>query len=83
MGRGDIPEGDGSGIKGERLSYENQRILPVSFKGFNVGYENPDFIVWAEKKSKRIGIGVEIKVDSGIEQGHTVQLKKYIQGLKN
>jgi GxxExxY protein len=64
------------------IDYEEQRVLPVSFKGHIVGEGYPDLIVWLRKNKKRIGVVIDLKSTSEIQEDHRAQVAKYIQELK-
>ena len=65
------------------ITYESQRILPISFKGHIVGESKPDLVIWAKlKKEKRIAIVVDLKWDSSVKEDHRIQIIKYIKELK-
>jgi GxxExxY protein len=64
------------------IDYEEQRVLPVSFKGHIVGEGYPDLIVWFRKNKKRIGVVIDLKSTSEIQEDHRAQVAKYIQELK-
>jgi len=64
------------------LPYETQRILPITYSGFVVGESIPDLVVWVEEKSRRTGIVIDLKWESGIKEEHSSQVMKYIQELK-
>jgi len=69
-------------LRGEGIDYEEQRALPVSFKGYVVGEGYPDLIVWLKKNKKRVAVVIDLKSTSEIQEDHQVQVAKYIQELK-
>ena len=70
-------------LREKGITYESQRILPISFKGHIVGESKPDLVIWAKlKKEKRIAIVVDLKWDSSVKEDHRIQIIKYIKELK-
>lgn len=70
-------------LREKGLSYESQRILPISFKGHIVGESKPDLVVWLKQgKGKRLAIVVDLKWEPYVREDHQIQVKKYIQELK-
>lgn len=64
------------------ISYENQRILPISFRGHVIGEGIPDLVIWTNLNSKRIAIVIDLKWEPYIKEDHRGQVAKYIQELK-
>ena len=65
------------------ISYETQRILPISFKGHVIGESIPDLVVWLKQpKGKRLGIVIDLKWEPYFKEEHKTQVAKYIQELK-
>jgi len=64
------------------VSYETQRILPVSFKGHVVGESKPDLVVWLNRGKKRTAIVIDLKWEPYFKQDHQTQVAKYIQELR-
>jgi len=64
------------------IEYECQRVLPVVYKGFNVGEGKPDIIVWQREGKERTGLVIELKNDSSIKEDQIKQLKSYIEEMK-
>jgi len=64
------------------IEYECQRVLPVVYKGFNVGEGKPDIIVWQREGKDRTGLVVELKNDSSIKEDQIKQLRSYIEEMK-
>jgi len=64
------------------IEYECQRVLPVVYKGFNVGEGKPDIIVWQREGDKRTGLVIELKNDSSIKEDQIKQLRSYIEEMK-
>lgn len=70
-------------LRGENIDYEDQRVLPISFKEHVVGEGIPDLVVWLnQKKGKRLGIVIDLKWEPYVKEDHRWQIKKYIQELK-
>ena len=70
-------------LREKKVSYETQRILPISFKGHVVGQGKPDLVVWInQSQGKRLGIVIDLKWDSYFKEDHRKQVIKYIQELK-
>lgn len=70
-------------LREKRISYESQRILPISFKGHIVGESKPDLVVWLKQgKRKRLAIVIDLKWAPYVNEDHRIQIKKYIQELK-
>ncbi|MGQ9705624.1 MAG: GxxExxY protein [bacterium] len=64
------------------IEYECQRVLPVIYKGFNVGEGKPNIIVWQREGKERTDIVIELKNDSSIKEDYVKQLTSYIKELK-
>jgi len=70
-------------LREKGISYETQRILPVSFKGHVVGDSKPDLVVWLKKQNKkRLAIVIDLKWEPYFKENHRTQIIKYIQELK-
>lgn len=70
-------------LREEGISYESQRILPISFKGHIVGESKPDFVIWLKQiNGKRLAILVDLKWEPYVKEDHRTQIVKYIQELK-
>ena len=68
------------GLRLEKIHYENQRILPIFYKNFNIGQSKPDIIINDEKGKEQIVI--ELKATSTkLGPKEVVQLKKYLEML--
>ena len=68
------------GLRLEKIHYENQRILPIFYKNFNIGQSKPDIIINDEKGKEQIVI--ELKATSTkLGPKEEVQLKKYLEML--
>ena len=67
------------GLRLEKIPYENQRIVPIFYKKYNVGQEIPDIIVNEGNNGKVI---VELKaVSSKLSLKEEVQVRKYMEVL--
>lgn len=64
------------------LSYETQRILPVSFSGHVIGDSIPDLVVWLQKGKTRMAIVIDLKTELDVKEDHRKQVEKYIRELK-
>lgn len=65
------------------ITYETERILPISFKDHIVGDSKPDLVVWIKKsKRKRLGIVIDLKWEPYFKKKHKSQIIKYIRELK-
>ena len=70
-------------LREAHISYETQRILPITYRGFVIGESIPDLVLWLEeKKGKKIAVVVDLKWDSAIREDHLRQIRKYLQELK-
>lgn len=70
-------------LREKKISYETQRILPISFKGHIVGESIPDLVIWAKlSKNKRIAVVIDLKWEPYFKEDHKTQIIKYIQELK-
>lgn len=69
-------------LREKRIDYEDQRVLPISFKKHVVGEGKPDLIIWLNQKKKRIAIVVDLKWEPYVKEDHRWQIKKYLQELK-
>ena len=65
------------------ITYETQRILPISFKGHVVGEGKPDLVVWLKRPNrKRLALVIDLKWEPYFKQEHQAQVAKYIRELK-
>lgn len=63
----------------ERIAYENQKIVPIFYKKYNVGEGKPDLII-NDGKGKVI---IELKsIGAKLSNKEKMQLKKYMDTLK-
>jgi len=70
-------------LRENKITYETQRILPISFKGHIVGESKPDLVVWLKLSNrKRLAIVIDLKWEPYFKQDHETQILKYIQELK-
>jgi len=68
------------GLRMEDIPYEDQRILPVFYKNFNIGESKPDLIIKDLNGNEKIV--VELKaVSSSLGQKEEVQLQRYLDTL--
>lgn len=65
-----------------KISYETQRILPITFSDHVIGESIPDLVVWLPYKSKKIAIVIDLKWEPYLKADHHSQVAKYIQELK-
>lgn len=64
----------------EKIHYENQRILPIFYKNFNIGQSKPDLIINDVDGKEQIVI--ELKATSSkLGEKEVTQLKKYLETL--
>ncbi len=69
-------------LREEGICYEDQRILPISYRDHIIGEGIPDLVVWTECKSKKVAIVVDLKGTGAIKEDHQDQVAKYIKELK-
>ena len=70
-------------LREKGITYESQRILPISFKGHIVGESKPDLVVWLKQgKNKRVAIVIDLKWEPYVKEDHRTQIIKYIKELK-
>lgn len=69
-------------LREKGIDYEDQRVLPISFKGHVVGEGIPDLVVWVNKGKKRIAMVIDLKWEPYVKEDHRSQVKKYIHELK-
>jgi len=70
-------------LRESKITYETQRILPISFKGHIVGESKPDLVVWLKRPNKkRVAIVIDLKWEPYFKKDHQTQILKYIQELK-
>jgi len=65
-----------------KISYETQRILPVTFADHVIGESIPDLVVWLREKSQKTAVVIDLKWEPGIKEDHRVQVQRYIKELK-
>lgn len=64
------------------ITYETQRILPITFADHVIGESIPDLVIWLETDKKRVAVVVDLKADTGIKEEHQVQVERYIRELR-
>lgn len=69
-------------LRSKGLTYETQRILPITFRDHVIGESIPDLVVWVKNKDKKTAIVVDLKAENGLKEENEVQVKRYIQELK-
>lgn len=69
-------------LREKRISYEDQRILPITFKGHIIGEGIPDLVIWVEKGKKRTAIVIDLKTEPYVKEEHRSQVRKYIRELR-
>ncbi len=66
------------GLRLQKIAYENQKIVPIYYKKYNVGEGKPDLII-NDPKGKII---VELKaIGAKLSQKEETQLRKYMEVL--
>lgn len=69
-------------LRNRGLSYEAQRILPITFVGHVIGESIPDLVVWLKNGSKKTAVVIDLKTESDVKDDHKKQVEKYIRELK-
>jgi len=69
-------------LREKGIDYEDQRILPISYRGYVVGEGIPDLVVWTNIDKKRVAIVIDLKWEPYVKEDHRAQVVKYIQELK-
>ena len=69
-------------LRERKITYETQRILPITFSDHVVGESIPDLVIWLPMKGKRIAIVIDLKWEPYLKAEHHSQVAKYIQELK-
>lgn len=69
-------------LREKRIDYEDQRILPISYRNHVVGEGIPDLVVWTTMNKKRVAIVIDLKWEPYVKEDHRAQVAKYIQELK-
>ena len=65
----------------EKIHYENQRILPIFYKNFNIGQSKPDLII--NDCDGKEEIVIELKaVAAKLGEKDLAQLNRYLEVLK-
>ena len=71
-------------LREKGITYESQRILPISFKGHIVGESKPDLVIWLKQgKNKRIAIVVDLKWEPYVKEDHRTQILSIFKSSKN
>ncbi len=70
------------GLREKGIDYEDQRILPISYRGHVIGEGIPDLVIWSEVGKKRVAIVIDLKWEPYVKEDHRAQVAKYIQELK-
>lgn len=60
----------GIALREKGIDYEDQRVLPISYKNHVVGEGIPDLVVWLNKKRKRIAIVIDLKWHPYVKEDH-------------
>lgn len=69
-------------LREKQIDYEDQRILPISYRNHVIGEGIPDLVVWITLGKKRIAIVIDLKWEPYVKEDHRAQVVKYIQELK-
>jgi len=69
-------------LREKGIDYEDQRILPISYRGHVVGEGIPDLVIWTTLGKKRMAIVIDLKWEPYVKEDHRAQVAKYIQELK-
>lgn len=69
-------------LREKGIDYEDQRVLPISYKNHIVGEGIPDLVIWTKVGKKRIAIVIDLKWEASVKEDHRAQVEKYIQELK-
>lgn len=69
-------------LREKGIDYEDQRILPISYRGHIIGEGIPDLVIWTKEGKKRLAIVVDLKWEPYVKEDHRAQVAKYIQELK-
>lgn len=64
------------------IDYEDQRILPISYKNHVIGEGIPDLVLWTKVGKKRLAIVIDLKWEPYVKEDHRAQVAKYIQELR-
>lgn len=70
------------GLREKGIDYEDQRILPISYRGHVIGEGIPDLVIWSEVGKKRVALVIDLKWEPYVKEDHRAQVVKYIQELK-
>ena len=69
-------------LREKGIDYEDQRILPISYRDHVIGEGIPDLVIWTKADKKRIAIVIDLKWEPYVKEDHRAQVVKYIQELK-
>ncbi len=64
------------------LTYETQRILPITFSDHVIGESIPDLVVWLENGKRRTAVVIDLKTETDVKDDHRKQVEKYIRELR-
>jgi len=64
------------------LTYETQRILPITFSDHVIGESIPDLVVWLEDTKRRTAVVIDLKTETDVKDDHRKQVEKYIRELR-
>ena len=67
-------------LREKGIDYEDQRVLPISYKNHVVGEGIPDLVIWTA--AGRVAIVIDLKWEPYVKEDHRAQVAKYIQELK-
>lgn len=70
------------GLRNKGITYETQRILPITYDGHFVGESRPDLVVWLRGNGKKVALVVELKAEHGLKEEFAVQVTRYIKELR-
>lgn len=69
-------------LRKQGLSYESQRILPITFSGHVIGDSIPDLVVWLQNGKGRTAVVIDLKTELDVKDDHKKQVEKYIRELQ-
>lgn len=69
-------------LRDNGITYETQRVLPITFLNHVIGESIPDLVIWTANGRKRVAVVVDLKAEPTIKGDHAAQVKRYIQELK-
>jgi len=65
-------------LREKGIDYEDQRILPISYREHIVGEGIPDLVIWTNNDNKRLAIVTDLKWEPYVKEDHRAQVSKYI-----